>query len=75
MSQTMAELMWSSAILHADEVETKEFKAFLKISLIGNFLLLLSAGDPDPQDPHVFGPHGSGYSSQKYGSGFFPFSQ
>jgi hypothetical protein len=28
-----------------------------------------SVGDPDPQDPHVFGPPGSGSISQKYGSG------
>ncbi len=26
-----------------------------------------SVGDPDPQDPHVFGPSGS--TSQRYGSG------
>jgi hypothetical protein len=34
-----------------------------------------SAGDPDPQDPHVFGPPGSGSISQRYGSGSgsFPF--
>ncbi len=25
--------------------------------------------DPDPPDPHVFGPPGSGYTSQRYGSG------
>jgi hypothetical protein len=34
-------------------------------------------GDPDPQDPHVFGPPGSGSISQRYGSGSgsgtFPF--
>jgi hypothetical protein len=36
-----------------------------------------SVGDPDPQDPHVFGPPGSGSISQRYGSGSgsrsFPF--
>ncbi len=34
-----------------------------------------SVGDPDPdqQDPHVFGPPGSGSFSQRYGSGSFPF--
>jgi hypothetical protein len=36
-------------------------------------LLLSSVGDPDPkpdpQDPHVFGPPGSGSISQRYGSG------
>jgi hypothetical protein len=25
--------------------------------------------EPDPQDPHVFGPPGSGSISQRYGSG------
>jgi hypothetical protein len=36
-----------------------------------------SVGDQDPeldpQDPHVFGPLGSGSIIQKYGSGSFPF--
>jgi hypothetical protein len=40
-----------------------------------------SVGDPDPQDPHVFGPPGSGAGSitQRYGpgsgAGSFPFSR
>ncbi len=25
--------------------------------------------DPDPPDPHVFGPPGSGFTRQRYGSG------
>jgi hypothetical protein len=33
--------------------------------------------DPDPQNPHVFGPPGSGSISQRYGSGYgsgsYPF--
>jgi hypothetical protein len=33
----------------------------------------ISVGDPDPQDPHVFGPPGSGSTRQRYGSGSFPF--
>jgi hypothetical protein len=28
-----------------------------------------SVADPDPPDPHVFGPPGSGSTSQRYGSG------
>jgi hypothetical protein len=28
-----------------------------------------SVGDPDPQDPHVFGPPGTGSISQRCGSG------
>jgi hypothetical protein len=28
-----------------------------------------SVADPDPSDPYVFGPPGSGYSSQRHGSG------
>jgi hypothetical protein len=31
-----------------------------------------SIGDPDPQDPHVFGPSGS--FSQRYGSGSGSFT-
>jgi hypothetical protein len=31
-----------------------------------------SVGDPDPQDPHVFGPPGSGSIGQRYGSGSAP---
>jgi hypothetical protein len=33
--------------------------------------LLLSVAVPDPQDPLVFGPPGSGSISQRYGSGSF----
>jgi hypothetical protein len=32
-------------------------------------LPLNSVGDPDPQDPHVFGPPGSASIIQRYGSG------
>jgi hypothetical protein len=28
-----------------------------------------SVADPDPPDPHVFGPPGFGYTCQRYGSG------
>ncbi len=31
----------------------------------------ISVADPDPLDPHVFGPPGSGSTSQMYGSGSF----
>ncbi len=34
-----------------------------------NPLFLTSVADPDPPDPHVFGPPGSGSISQRYGSG------
>jgi hypothetical protein len=30
--------------------------------------------EPDPQDPHAFGPPGSGSMSQRYGSGSLSFS-
>jgi hypothetical protein len=38
----------------------------------GCFLPVGSVADPDPPDPHVFGPpgYGSGCISQRYGSGF-----
>ncbi len=32
--------------------------------------LNISVADPDPPDPHVFGPPVSGSISQRYGSGF-----
>jgi hypothetical protein len=31
--------------------------------------MYLGLPDPDPPDPHVFGPPGSGSPSQRYGSG------
>jgi hypothetical protein len=31
--------------------------------------VVISVPDPDPPDPHVFGPPGSGSTSQRYGSG------
>ncbi len=33
--------------------------------------MFLGLPDPDPPDPHVFGPPGSGSTSQRYGSGSF----
>jgi hypothetical protein len=38
--------------------------------------IAFSVMDPDPQDPHVFGPPrpGSGSISQRYGSGYGSFS-
>jgi hypothetical protein len=30
---------------------------------------IVQASVPDPPDPHVFGPPGSGSTSQRYGSG------
>jgi hypothetical protein len=45
-----------------------------KLLSLGPFMQLYnSVGNPDPQDPHVFGPPGSGSISQRYGSGSFPF--
>jgi hypothetical protein len=32
-------------------------------------IAVTSVEDPDPSDPHVFGPPGSGSISQRYGSG------
>jgi hypothetical protein len=32
-------------------------------------LVISSVADPDPPDPRVFGPPGSGSTSQRYGSG------
>jgi hypothetical protein len=33
--------------------------------------LLISVADPEPHDPYVFGPPGSGSISTRYGSGSF----
>ncbi len=33
------------------------------------FFVFFSVADPDPPDPHVFGPPKSGSTSQRYGSG------
>jgi hypothetical protein len=35
------------------------------------FLGVMRTSVPDPPEPHVFGPPGSGSVSQKYGSGSF----
>ncbi len=45
-------------------------------SSIQEFHLKTSVVDPDPDtpDPHVFGPPGSGSTSQRYGSGFGSWS-
>jgi hypothetical protein len=37
--------------------------------LCGSALVSISVADPDPPDPYVFGPPGSGSISQRYGSG------
>jgi hypothetical protein len=34
-------------------------------------IVIVSVPDPDSPDPHVFGPPGSGSTSQRYGSGSF----
>jgi hypothetical protein len=38
--------------------------------IVRNMFIFFSVVDPDP-DPHVFGPPGSGSTSQRYGSGSF----
>ena len=51
--------------------------AFSKRGKMHKFLLdfflkgSVAEPDPDPPDPHVFGPPGSGSTSQRYGSGSF----
>ncbi len=41
--------------------------------MVGSSNVKTSVADPDPPDPHVFGPSGSGSgsTSQRYGSGSF----
>jgi hypothetical protein len=36
-----------------------------------NYGIEISVADPDPQDPYVFGPSGTGSVSTRYGSGSF----
>ncbi len=50
----------SPAIWKPDELPSK-----------GDLIFFTSVADPDPPDPHVFGPPGSGSTSQSYGSGSF----
>jgi hypothetical protein len=40
---------------------------------LSTLLQVTSVGDPDPQNPHVFGPPGSRSINQRYRSGSFPF--
>ncbi len=47
-------------------------KAALYIfSLVNICNIFRSVADPDPPAPHVFGPPGSGSTSERYGSGSF----
>ncbi len=39
------------------------------LSMVEKWLAETSVADPDPPDPHVFGPPGSGSTRQRYGSG------
>ncbi len=45
-------------------LKKKSFNLFILL-----FLLQNSVADPDPSDPYVFGPPGSGSVNQRYGSG------
>jgi hypothetical protein len=62
-----------------NEVSFHQFnniKSDLRSFSLPFYLVLNSVPDPDPEaqkhvDPHVFGPPGSGSTSQMYGSGSF----
>jgi hypothetical protein len=41
----------------------------IKVNLIFLYIIFYSVADPDPSDPYVLGPPGSGSASQRYGSG------
>jgi hypothetical protein len=55
-------------IFLSKHMETLEFIAVKKIA---EKLLFSSVPDPDPPDPHVLEPSGSGSISQRCGSGSF----
>ncbi len=61
-------------IIHFPPTDRDVFLVERAANLFPPFILS-SAGDPDPQDPHVFRPPGFGSISQTYGSGSgsFPF--
>ena len=49
---------------------SKEVRKYKKTSQkIFKRFMITSVADPDPPDPHVFGPPGSGSINQRYGSG------
>ncbi len=68
----MAELriMGGSEILMASQHGNKHGTLAIEpVSTRQGDMVEISVADPDPPDPHVFGPSGSGSISQRYGSG------
>jgi hypothetical protein len=49
-----------------------EAGAILQVRLKSILLSSVPDPNPDPPDPHVFGPPGSGSTSRRYGSGSGP---
>jgi hypothetical protein len=60
-----------SFILAGSPADTCQVPTYFRPSASGSGNA--NVADPDPQDPHVFGPPGSGSIGQRYGSGSFPF--
>ncbi len=57
-------------LLGNTQVGAHEGRAGLSVNQIWETFKLHPV-NPDPTDPHVFGPPGSGSTSQRYGSGSF----
>jgi hypothetical protein len=55
------------------EITAQETQIHLRLSWSMAHIVQISVADPDPLDPHVLGPpgSGSGSTSQRYGSGSF----
>ncbi len=64
----MAWTRWSSTIWRSFSSQTTRQPSSGRFS-VGLIIVISSVADPDPPDPHVFGPPGSGSTSQRYGSG------
>ena len=51
------------------EITAQQTQIHLRLSWSMAHIVQISVADLDPPDPHVFGPPGSGSTSQRYGSG------
>jgi hypothetical protein len=63
-------LLWTAPCQYSlGAMFSDSFGLNLNFFAINSGRVVSSVADPDPPDPHVFGPPGSGSTSQRYGSG------